>query len=262
MPRRTRKHTKASSQKSIALRKPTARTQKAQIASLARDVRMNTRILAGVTYKVVHSTRLASNITALPGIPYVYLPLNAPSNMNQIFSAPSEAAGGKYNWDSRGRLHIRYNIVSNTEQTPLPIQVFIVSCKNIKVADQTGINIAGGPLQLVANTDYVNNIGAATFFNKKRFNVHKHWNVNLSPAVSLSSGVPAQWQGDFHPISRSFSMKQPLKLNNRQNVWSSTLDHQVSPNQRLFLVVFNNNLATSTTPTLNGMVISSAFTSE
>lgn len=253
----------AASNKSIERRKPSARNQKAQILALNKKVNDNSRKLAGVRYKVVHKTRLSMNITGTAAAPYRVLSLNAPSLMTQIFSAPDENEGGKYNWDHKGRTHIQFNIVSNNEPTPLPLQVFIMSCKNAKVALECGLNTLPLAFNLQSDRDYVNNLGAATFINLKRFNVHKHWKINLSPIQALSQGVPAQWQGDLHPIQRTFSMRNPLKLNNRTGVWHATPDNGVNPSQRLFMVVFNNNISqTSSYPTLNGLSIQTAYTSE
>lgn len=264
MARRYHRRKSATSTRAIVSRKPTARTQKTQILSLKKKIDHNTKLLAGVRYKVTHTTRLAMNVDAPSAAqPYKVLPLNAPSNMTQIFSAPDEAEGGKYNWDSKGRTHLTLNIVSNNEPTPLPLQIFIVSCKNSKVAVSTTINTAGATFNLIPGVDYVNNLANATYMNRKRFNIHKHWMVNLSPILALSSGVPAQWQGDLHPIKRTFSMKNPLRLNNRVGNWQGTLDEAVNPSQRLFMIVFNNNIGTpSTYPIINGQVIHTAFTSE
>lgn len=254
----------AATNKSIERRKPTARTQKSQILALNKKVNDNSRKLAGVRYKVVHKTRLSMNITAAStAIPYKVLSLNAPSLMNQIFSAPNENDGGKYNWDHKGRTHLQFNIVSNNEPTPLPIQIFILSAKNAKVALEIGLNTLPTNMLLQADRDFVNNLGAATFINLKRFTVHKHWKLNLSPIQTMQTGPAAIFQGDLHPIQRTFSMKNPLALNNRTGEWHNTPDNGVNPNQRLFMVVFNNNISTTATyPILTGLVVHTAWTSE
>lgn len=266
MPRRYShsRHKSATSTKAIISRKPTAKAQQSQILSLKKKIDKNSRLLEGVRYRVTHTTRLAMNVDApSAATPYKVLALNAPSNMTQIFSAPDESEGGKYNYDRKGRTHMTLNIVSNNEPTPLPLQIFIVSCKNAKVALSVGINVATTTFNLINGTDYVNNLANATYMNTKRFNIHKHWMVNLSPIQALSSGVPAQWQGDLHPIKRTYSMKNPLVLNNRTGVWSSTPDEGVNPSQRLFMVVFNNNIGTpSTYPIITGQIIHTAWTSE
>lgn len=259
-----RSKTSAASNKAIISKKPTAATQQKQILALNQKVNDNSRKLSGVRYKVVHKTRLAMNITAAStAVPYRVLSLNAPSLMSQIFSAPNEAEGGKYNWDNKGRTHLQFNIVSNNEPTPLPIQIFLVSAKNSKVALECGLNSQPPTFTLQSDRDFVNNIGAATFLNLKRFNVHKHWSINLSPVQTMQTGPAAVWQGDLHPIHRKHSMRQLLKLNNRTGVWSNTPDNGVNPSQRLFMLVFNNNISQPESyPILNGMVIHTAFTSE
>lgn len=253
----------ASSKRAIISRKPSGRNQKFQILSLKKAIDNNTRLINGQRYKVVHKTRLALDIIGTPANPYRVLQLNAPSLMQQIFSAPSESAGGKYNFDRKGRTHLTFNIVSNNEPSPLPLQIFILSCKNSKVALETGISTLPTTMTLTADVDYISNLGAATFINLKRFNCHKHWMVNLGPIQAAPSGVPLPWQGDLHPIKRTFNMKNPLVLNNRTGIWSSTPDNGVNPNQRLFMVVFNNNVSTTSTfPILNGLVVHTAWTSE
>lgn len=255
------RRTRAASNRSIERKKPTAATQKKQILALNQKVNANSRKLEGVRYKVSHSTRLALNIEGTVPNPYKVLPLNAPSNMLGVFSDPEEQKGGKYNMDGRGRFNLVMNISTNTEPTPMPLSVFIVSPKNSKVAVSLGINVGGTAFNLINGTDYVNNLAAGTYMNPKRFNIHKHWLINLNPIVTLGGTTP--WQGDLHPIRKTFSMKNPLKLNSRTGVWSATADEAVNPNQRLFLIVFNNNTGTpGTYPVLNGMVLSTAFTSE
>lgn len=245
----------------IQYKKPTAKNQQKQILALNKKVNDNTRKLAGVRYKVVHKTRLALNIIGTPGAPYRILQLNAPSLMTQIFSAPNENEGGKYNWDSKGRTHVEFNIVSNNEPDPLPLQVFIFSAKNTKVAAEIGLQSSPLVVNLQSDRDYVTNIGASTFMNMKRFNIHRHWNINLAPVKTLGGTTP--WQGDLHPIHRQFSMRNPMRLNNRTGVWSGTPDNSVNPNQRLFMVVFNNNVSQPDTyPILSGLSVNTAYTSE
>lgn len=258
MPRRTN----AATNKKIAYKPPTARTQQKQLLALNKKVNDNTRKLEGIRYKVTHKSRLVLNIEATATVPYKAIPINAPSNMVQIFSAPNESQGGKYNWDRKGRTHLEFNIVSNNEPSPLPIQVFVVSAKNSKVAAELGMNSLPGTFNLVNNRDYVNNIGAASFMNRKRFNIHKHWRINLSPIQTMQTGPAAVWQGDLHPIHKRFSMKNPLVLNNRTGFWDTTPDNGVNPSQRLFLVAFNNNQTTGSYPILNGLIVHTAYTSE
>lgn len=257
------KRKSATSKNAIISNKPSAKNQKNQILSLKKKIDANTKLLSGVRYKVTHTTRLAMNIEGTTNDPYKTLVLNAPSLMNQIFSAPDEAQGGKYNWDRKGRTHLMFNIVSNNEPSPLPLQIFIISCKNSKVALSCGINVATTNFNLINGVDYVNNIAASTYMNRKRFDIHKHWRINLSPIQTSAIGPALNWQGDLHPIRKTFSIENPLRLNNRVGKWSDTLDEAVNPTQRLFMVVFNNNIfQPSTYPVLNGAVIHTAYTSE
>ena len=252
------------SKKSIAWKKPSARNQQKQLIALKSQINANSRAISGITYKVMHSTRLALAVTGTTPDPYRVLFLNAISGMNQIFSAPSESAGGKYNWDKRGMTHIRFSIQANTELHIAPISIFIVSCKNTKVANSCGITTSNN-LQLTSGVDYITNIpSASVFINKKRFNVHYQKDVDILPVSTLGGTTP--WQGQLKSYRYSFSMKNPLRLNNRVGIWSDPVsmpDYAVNPNQRLFMLVFNNNISTpSTFPTLNGMVLHTAYTSE
>lgn len=259
---RRKRRGRAATNKKI-LRSKSNSAQQMQILDLNKKINTVNKKLEGIRYKVVHRIRLSMQIIGTTNIPYRVLSLNAPSLMTQIFSAPNESQGGKYNYDRKGRTHLTFNIVSNNEPSPLPLQVFILSAKNSKVALEIGLNVTPLVLTLTADIDYVNNISAATYINKKRYNIHKHWMINLSPIQALSQGVPAQWQGDLHPIRRKFSMRNPLVLNNRTGIWDQTPDNGVNPNQRLFMVVFNNNTSQTTSfPILSGLVVHSAYTSE
>ena len=251
------------STKKNILKNKSAKAQQAQILDLSKKINSVNKSLEGIRYKVIHRIRLSMQIIGTTAVPYRVLSLNAPSLMTQIFSAPNESQGGKYNYDRKGRTHLTFNVVSNNEPSPLPLQVFILSAKTQKVALEIGLNNVPLAMTLTADVDFVNNISAATYINKKRFTIHKHWMLNLSPIQALSQGVPAQWQGDLHPIKRTFSMRNPLVLNNRTGIWDQTPDNGVNPNQRLFMVVFNNNTSqTSSFPILSGLVVHSAYTSE
>lgn len=258
-----RKSTSAATNAKIRYLPPKANTQKAQILALNKKVNENSRKLRGLRYKVQHATRLALNIVATPANPYAVLEINAPSNLQQIFSAPSESAGGAYNMDKKGRTHLTFDISVNNEMDPMPLTVFIIRPKTSKVAVSAGINVPGTTFTLLNNVDYVNNVAAGTYINKKRWHIDKHWNINLNPIRSLSSGVPAQWEGQLLPVRRVYNGRNVLVLNNRTGLWSDTADHAVNPTQRQFLVVFTKNVsATATYPILNGMVLHTAYTSE
>lgn len=246
--------------------KPSAINQKHQLISLSKRVALNSKILKGVTYKVTHATRLALPITGTAGQPYRAVFCNNLSDMNLRFADPSEALGGKYNYDGRGRFHLRYNITSNTEPTPMPLSVFLVSPRNTKVSLSVGMSVAGTAFNLINGTDYANNLGI-THLNTKRWIIHKSWNLNVLPIQTMQTGPAAIWQGDMHAIQKTWSMPNRLKINNRQGTWNDaatgSTDESVDPKQRVVLVVFNNNIAQPATfPNLSGQVIHTAYTSE
>lgn len=264
---RYHKKARASSQKSILTKSKSAKSQQKQILDLSKRVSKNSSILRGVTYKVTHATRLALPITGTVGQPYRAIFCNNLSDMNLRFSAPEEATGGKYNFDGRGRFHLRFNITSNTEPTPMPLSIFLLSPRNTKVALSAGMTVPGTAFNLINGTDYANNLGI-THMNTKRWILHRSWtNINVLPIQTMQTGPAAIWQGDIKPIQKSWSMKNHLKINNRRGTWNDpaagSTNESVNPNQRVVLVVFNNNISQPATfPNLTGQVIHTAFTSE
>lgn len=261
----------AASNKKISSRRPTASNQKAQILALNAKVNANSRKLEGLRYKVQHSQRFGGIIGATVQQPYSHWSINRPSQMTQVFSAPNESAGGKYNYDRKGRFYMKYNITSGSEQSPLALSVFLIRPKNSKVAVSAGLNVAQNPgtsvLNLIQGVDYVNSLGLS-MMNTKRWVLDAHWNITTSPiitAINQAGPAPAptvNWQGDLHPIRKSFRGKNVLVLNNRTGLWSDTLDYAVNPNQRQFLVIFNNNQNQDQSPNIAGQCLWTAYTSE
>ncbi len=267
MARHFRKRGRAATNKKIAYKKPSARNQQRQILDINKKVNKVERIIRGIVYKVVHSTRISLVLTATPTVPYQFLPLNRLSQMNQVFSAPGEAAGGKYNIDGRGRFNFNFTIALNHEIEPQYLTAFIVSPKNMKVALSLGLTTMPMQFNMINDVDYVNNLGGeGVFFNNKRFNVHKMWKLSCLPAVSYVPGTTVPNVSTYKAVRRSFSMKNPLHLNNRQGTWNDPAtapDNSVTANQQLYLVIFNNNAATPLSyARLNGQTLVSAYTSE
>lgn len=271
MARHRKRGTSAASNNRIKAKKG-ASAQQAQILALNQKVNLNTRKLQGVRYKVQHTFRGGGIISATPTLPYTSYALNNVSQLGQIFSAPDESAGGKYNYDRAGRFFLQYNITSNTELSPMNLTIFIIRPKNSKVALSAGLNVPyvpGAPaITLLNNTDFVNSLGLA-MMNKKRWHIDAHWAVNTSPIVTSINqpGSPApaptqNWQGDLHPIRKHYRGKNHLVLNNRTGVWSDTQNHAVNPSQRQYLVIFNNNLNTQASPNIAFQCLWTAFTSE
>lgn len=263
---RRRKKGRAATKAKIKYKPPTARTQQAQILDINNKVNLHTKMLRGLRYKITHSTRLSMNITGTALAPYSAIFCNNLSDMNLQFTDPSEATGGKYNYDRQGRFFLTYTITSNTEPTPMPLSVFLVSPINTKVALSVGMTVSGVNFNLAPGVDYVNSQGI-THMNKKRFIIHKHWTLNLLPILALSSGVPAQWQGDLKPLTRKHGMRNRIVINNRKGTWNDAAagssNWSVTPSQRVVLIVFNNNISQPATfPILTGQVIHTAWTSE
>lgn len=271
MARHRRPKTRAASNSNIKAKKSASAQQK-QLLALNRKVNLNTRKLQGVRYKVQHTYHSGGIIAATAAQPFTAWALNAPSLLGQIFSAPDEAEGGKYNMDNQGRFYLNYNITSGKEISPMNLTVFVVRPKNAKVAVSAGINVpvpAGTPpLVLLNNTDYTQTLGIA-MINKKRWHIDAHWAINTSPIVTTinqpgaPSPAPTQnWQGDLHPLRKHYRGRNVLKLNNRTGKWSDTQDHAVNPSQRQYLVVFNNNLNTQLSPNIIFQCLWTAYTSE
>lgn len=263
---RTHKRTRPSSQKSILTRSKSAKSQQRQILDLSKRVSHNSKILKGVTYKITHATRLALPIIGTTAQPYATVFCNNLSDMNLRFADASEALGGKYNYDGRGRFHIRFNIESNNEIEPMPLSIFLMSPRNTKVALSVGMTVSGNAFNLINGTDYANNLGI-THMNTKRWIIHKKWFVNVLPIQTMQTGPANVWQGDLKPIQKTWSMPNRLKINNRQGTWNDpaagSQNWSVNPSQRVVLCVFNPNTSqTATFPNLSGQVIHTAFTSE
>lgn len=270
---------RAPSKASIAYKRPTARTQQAQIARLASAVRQNQRKIATQRYLVQHQTKFEEQAINNVGTyaPYKAYGLTNPQFMAQIFGDPDEAKGGRYTGRTL-RLDFQFGIGKSSKVTDMT--AFIIRPKTQKVCNETGISTtntlsptSANPNPMLAGTDYSYEGGLA-LINPKRFHIDKMWKLQIRPdnATFYAGGTPPQQVTNLitnaNSVRRSHTMKNPLYINNRVGEWSTTNPEDLAPHQRAFLVVFNNStpLATPTTPgvgpTFEGMVHLTAHTSE
>ena len=270
--KKRRSRSRAATNTKIRYKRPTAKTQQSQILDINTKLNTVQRQIRGIRYKVQHTYHSGGIIQATAAQPFTAYALNNPSQMGQIFSAPGEAAGGKYNFDSAGRFYLNYNITSGKEPSPMNLTVFIIRPKTAKVAVSAGINVPiapnAPPLTLLNNTDFTQTLGIC-MINTKRWHIDYHAAVNTSPIITSINqpGAPTpaplqNWQGDLHPIRKHYKGRNVLKLNNRTGIWSDTQDHAVNASQRQFLVIFNNNLNTQLSPNIAFQCLWTAYTSE
>lgn len=253
-----RKRAESISQKAISFKKPTAATQQKQIAALAAKTAQNSRKLAGQLYTVHHWHRINGVVTATADAPYAVAQLNGLSQLTQIFGDSSEALGGKYT--GRG-ITVDFNIKPGNDMSQIDMTAFIIRPRNQKVVVDAQISGAALPLALAANTDYVQTDGLC-LMNLKRWHVDATYKMSTLPLQTNSPAPPGVWQGSQKVIRRKYTGKNVLKINNRVGTWNTGADWTVNPNQRQYLVIFNNNLSTAQSPRFSATVMVTGHTSE
>lgn len=269
----------APSTKAVMYKRPSARNQQVQIARLAAAVRTNQRRIATARYLVQHKTSYPTQSIQNPtgyGL-YQAFSLSNPQFMTQIFGDPEEAKGGKYTGKTL-RVDFQMSMGKSTKATDMT--AFIIRPKTQKVVNEVGLNAtanitptAANPNPLTSGTDYSYQDGLA-LMNPKRWHIDKMWKLQIRPDVAPFSagGAPPQQITNLvsqdNMVRRSFSMKNPLYINSRTDVWSAVNPQDLAPRQRAFLIVFNNAtpLATPTSPpvgpTIEGFCHTTAHTSE
>lgn len=248
MPRRR----SAATNKKIMSRKPTAQTQKAQILALNKKVNANTKKLQTVRYTLQHSKLFQGTVVS----PYLAEAIMTPSTWGQVFGAASESGGGKY---TGTKLKFNLHITPRTEHTRVDCTVIFCSPKNQKVVYDCGGHTSSTCLP-TQNTDYTLWAGMA-LMNKKRWNVHKVYRLTTLPLVTEAGGV--EYINSQVENRRYFTMKNPLKINNRTGDWNTVNDQSVSANQRVHCFVFNDNLSSvEGSPSFHCSVLATGFSSD
>ncbi len=202
-------------------------------------------------------------ITGTAAAPYALFPMNHLASgtiqLQEIFSAAMQQGGGKY---TGKRCHMDIVIQPDTEtRQDVTMTVFLVSPKNMKVVNETYDVNNTNLSRLILDTDYTENEGAA-YLNLKRWKVHKCWNkVQTRPIVTQLTSPLEEFQGSQKQIRLRHSMRNLLRLNNRQSDWFNVLPREVTPSQRLELIIFNNNTGT-TAPSCDVTYIQTGYTSK
>lgn len=261
--RRNFKKRNASSKLSILTKKPSATIQKRQIFSLAKKVNHLTRAVNANRALSTQTIHFELPVTGTVASPWCTHPLNNIQGLTEIFLAANQG-GAKYKGIS---FKLDFNIVPDTEvKQDITMTAFIVSPANSKVVEECyAITPTGFPLtQLTANTDYVCEEGLA-YMNKKRWHIHKVWHhLQTRPfSTQLSTTPNVSSQGDWSQVNirKYYSCKNPININNRTGTWNQVLDSQMTPNNRLELIVFSDNTG-ATAPMLTANIIMTAYTSE
>ena len=252
---------RAATNRKILTRKPTAKNQKYQLLSINKKVNKLQRYVSRNAYQVQHrhfiQTSLANFIA-----PVVCMNLISPSFLTQCFSESTESRGGKYTgtW-----LKIDYQILPHTQPENIDCTVFFVTPKNQKVVVEAGGATTSTLETLDTDVDYIKLAGTGqVLMNKKRWNIHKVHRISTQPLVTATAQEAII--NVTRANSRSFTMKNPLKINNRTGLWNAIADWEVAHNQRLHCFCFNNNIATVpgpqiTSPQISFNILMSGFTS-
>lgn len=259
--------------KAIKYKKPTARNQQQQIASLASKVNRNLKMIRAQRYLVQHQTKFEEQAMTRPAgyAPYNAWSLNNIPFMEQIFGDPEEAKGGKY---SGQKLRLDFNIQIGKSTRTTNFTLFILRPRTQKVVNECGIaqnNTLSptGPLPnpMIAGTDYSYENGLCVV-NPKRWHIDKMMKLQLRPQISpfTAGGTVTNIVTQDNALRRSISLKNPMYINSRTGDWKTTTEPWELPaRMRSFLVIFDDTPAvtgTSPGPTFEGLVHLTAHTSE
>ena len=258
--KRGRKSRRATSKAAILYKRPTARVQQRQILSLSKQVKGNTRKLAGIRYEVAHKHLVTGSFV---GTDFDVSALVAPSNWTLVWSSQEEAKGGKYRGAS-----MYYDILVKPGRCEkrVDVTIFFASPKNQKVVIEAGGGQATECNTLIANVDYTF-INGIAMMNTKRWTVHKCHKMTVMPVVTQeidpTTGTSTMHNNSQRENRRSGYFKNPLNLNNRLplQTWKDVNDWQITASQRMHMYVFHDTQA-GPQPEIEGSFIYKGFTSE
>lgn len=249
-----RRRSQAATKAKIRYKKPSAKNQKNQIASLKHQIDVINKKVTSTLYTIQHSHQITGNLTS----PLSANALIDPGTWGQVFSDTSfqSSGGGKY---TGYRLAIDFRITPRTEHQSVNFTVFLAYPKNIKIVNECGGAAAATCTALQSNRDYVF-YGGLTLLNKKRWGIVKCWRMTTLPVVTESAGT--EYINATKANRRYCNIRNPLKVNNRVNNWNQMSAWDIKPKQRLHLFVFNDNLsALEGSPTINVQCLMSGQTS-
>ena len=227
------KKTPRTSNAKIRYKRPTASTQKHQILAINKKVNTLSKVVHGNTYKTMYVYNATGNLAQ----PFAIWPLVIPNTWTGVFNCAGEERGGAF----RGiNFKVDYRISSHTEPSPINCTVFFVSPKNQKVVNECGGAAADALTALVSGRDYTIYDGMA-LVNKKRWHIHHYSRITTLP---ISSDTPSGSTviGDLKANRRSFSRKSNLMIRSRTGEWNTVNSWDLKPNQRMHMLVFNNNV--------------------
>ena len=250
------------SKAAIMYKRPTARTQQAQIAALAERTRANARKIAGIRYQVAHSRNVDSSLISTSQ--YEAFALNAISAWRLIFSSQEEAKGAKYTGSS-----LYYDLIIQPDgcKKRINLTVFFASPKNQQVVIETGAGTSQTCSALTQNTDY-EFINGQAVLNTKRWTVHKMHRLCVMPIVTTETGavINTTHVNSTTENRRYGYLKNTVKVNNRKpaETWKQIADWELNPTQRMHMFIFNDisGPVPQTMPKVSLGCIVKGFTSE
>lgn len=254
-----RRGSRASSLRKIAVRKPSARNQKYQIASLARRVNRVTSLVKDINYTMYYKNSNTHLINSAAD--YYVIPLMNLLNWEPMFGGPN--TDPQY-WRTP-KIHIKYLeldtlISANNESNTIVFTCFLATPKDQRVVGRTGGSTAAACGNLTADTDYCYEQGI-TYLNPKCWTIHKKWRLRTKPlttaimtAPTVPPTVPALQQNQMNDMTTGgryhTTHKMNLKLKDRstEGAWNSIDPWDLPPSQRPHLFLFNNDRTEATNP--------------
>ena len=255
-----KRYSSMASKTSIALRRPTARTQQRQLLALAKKVKSNTRKINETRYQVAYKHSVSGPFV---GTDFDVSALVAPSNWTLVWSSQEEAKGSKFAGTS-----MFYDLLVKPGRCEKRVDVTIIFAtpKNQKVVLETGGGSATECNTLIANVDYTF-INGIAMMNDKRFTIHKTHRMTVLPVVTQevdpTTGASTIHNNSQRENRRTGWFKNPLKVNNRLplQTWKDINDWAVTPSQRMHMYVFHDTQP-GTQPEIEATFMMKGFTSE
>lgn len=252
--RRFRRKRRSATKWKIATRKPTARNQKYQIASLNNKVNKIASITRQLTYVM---TQKHDGNTTLPANGYRSIALNALSTWTEVFT-DSQSAGNKY----KGiRFSLDFHMEPNDCLKSFDTTVFICYPKTQKVVNDCQ-GATQPALMPVLDTDYTLNGGQA-YLNKKRWNIVRVYRMCTLPIITMSDA--ANFTNRTRQNRKYLKIKNPLNYVNRAGtVWGTNKpdDWDIKHSQRLQMFIFTDSVSPAAArPSLYYSCLQTGYTS-
>lgn len=255
-----KRYTRVASKAAIMYKRPSARTQQAQIYALSKKISANTKKINEARYQVAHKHSVSGPFV---GTDFDVSALVAPSSWTLVWSSQEEAKGGKYTGTS-----MYYDLLVKPGRCERRVDITIVfaSPKNQKVVLETGGGTATECNTLISNVDYTF-INGIAMMNDKRFTIHKTHRMSVLPVITQEIDPTTQastiYQNSQRENRRTGWFKNPLKVNNRLplQTWKDINDWAVTPSQRMHMYVFHDTQP-GQQPEIEATFMVKGFTSE